>query len=94
MGYEPIQLIDKNAKTDEFFDFLHQKIKAAGTQTAFARQVGISKQYLSDILSRRRKPGKKLLKRLGFQCVVSYIPLNNASTPTSRPKKLQAKIRR
>jgi hypothetical protein len=65
--------------TDEFVDFLHQQIKAAGTQTAFARQVGITGQNLSDILSRRRKPGKKLLKGLGFQCVVSYIPLPDAS---------------
>ena len=65
--------------TDEFLDFLQQKVNDAGTQIEFARQTGISGQYLSDILCRHKKPGRKLLNGLGFKRVVSYIPNNDAS---------------
>ncbi len=39
-------------------DFLHEKIKDAGTKVAFARQMGISGQYLNDVLRSHHKPGK------------------------------------
>ncbi len=52
--------------------YLKQELEKAGTQKAFARQCGISEQYLTDILKRRREPGEKLLKALKIKRVITY----------------------
>ena len=41
-------------------------------QVAVAAELGISAQYLSDVLHERRKPGKKILAALGMERVVIY----------------------
>ena len=47
---------------------LHKAIaKAGGTQTAFAKQHGISLAYVNDVLQGRRKPGQKILDALGLE---------------------------
>lgn len=43
------------------------------TQKALAREWRISPQYLSDVLLGRRKPGPKILKRLGLK--QGYVPV-------------------
>jgi hypothetical protein len=45
---------------------------AARTQEAVAHELGISKQYLCDLLSRRRQPGGKVLQALKLKRVVIY----------------------
>jgi DNA-binding transcriptional regulator YdaS (Cro superfamily) len=47
-------------------------IKAEGSQKAFARRVGLSESYLSDILNRRREISPRILKFLGLERVVTY----------------------
>jgi transcriptional regulator with XRE-family HTH domain len=42
------------------------------TQAALAAELGITPAYLSDILNFRREPGRRVLKALGLQKVVSY----------------------
>lgn len=37
------------------------------TQKDFAQTIGISQQYLNDVLRRRRAPGPKLLRWLGLE---------------------------
>lgn len=47
-------------------------VKTAGSQMAFAREAGISTQYLSDVLRGRRDPGEKILKWFGLEAIVFY----------------------
>lgn len=42
------------------------------TQKALAQKIGISPQYLADILDGRRAPGKKVLTFLGYEKVICY----------------------
>lgn len=43
-----------------------------GTQSALANKIGISEQYLSDIISKRRDPGAAVLKFLKIEKVNVY----------------------
>ena len=58
----------------EFLEFLSKEVMAAGGQTLYAVKVGISKQYLNDILKGRKEPGMKLLKAIGYKKIVTYVP--------------------
>lgn len=53
---------------------LRTAVRAAGNQQAYAAQIGISGQYLSDVLRGRREIGSKILDVLGLEKVVSYRP--------------------
>ena len=43
-----------------------------GTQKAAAERMGVSQQYLSDVLNENREPGALILDALGLERVVSY----------------------
>jgi DNA-binding transcriptional regulator YdaS (Cro superfamily) len=53
-------------------EMINIAIQIAGSQKAFAKQVGISQQYLTDTLRGRRAIGTKLLKWFDLERVVSY----------------------
>ena len=57
---------------DRLRKMLRIGVQVDGTQQAFARRIGISEQYLSDILKGRREPGAKVLKYFGLERVVGY----------------------
>lgn len=42
------------------------------TKQETAKRLGVSPQYLSDIIAKRREPGPKILKALGYTKVVAY----------------------
>lgn len=44
------------------------------TQAAAARAMRVSPQYLHDVLEARREPGKKILRALKWEKVVTYQP--------------------
>ena len=46
---------------------LHAEAAKLGEQRLLAKQLGISSQYLSDILNGRREPGEKVLAALGIK---------------------------
>lgn len=48
------------------------------TQAAVARQLGISKQYLCDILAGRREPGPLVLDAMDLERRVAYFPTNGS----------------
>lgn len=56
----------------ELLDYLRTAIQQAGSQQAFARQHGISAQYISDVLRGRREIGAKIAQALGYERVVRY----------------------
>lgn len=39
-------------------------MRAAGTQSAYAEQIGASEQYVSDVLRGARRPGRRILQAL------------------------------
>ena len=56
----------------EVLDRIAARIRVAGSQKAAAAALGISAQYLTDILNGRREPGPKMLKALGLERISSY----------------------
>lgn len=57
---------------DRLREMIQIGVTVDGSQKAFAKRVGISEQYLSDILKGRREPGAKLLNYFGLERVVGY----------------------
>lgn len=51
---------------------IEQIIRERGTNKAAAQFLGVSQQYLSDLLKGRRDPGVKILSKLGLQSRVIY----------------------
>ena len=60
-----IELIDVIA-------LLKKRCEDAGSQRAFAETNGISPQYITDVLRRKREPGAMILDALGLEKVVTY----------------------
>jgi len=54
---------------------LRAQIKEYGSQAKFAGYVGVSPQYLNDVLKGHRAPGTKLLKALGYELVREIRPV-------------------
>ena len=42
------------------------------SQAAWAKEHGISQAYVSDVINRRREPGKAILEALGLERVITY----------------------
>lgn len=64
LRYESVDLID----------FFNQLVARHGSQKETAKYLGISQQYLTDLIRGRRLPGEDLLDRMGLQKVVLYFP--------------------
>lgn len=55
---------------EEVRDILRKAID--GNASAWARPLGISQAYVSDVLAGRREPGDKILQALKLEKVVTY----------------------
>jgi hypothetical protein len=53
-------------------NLLRLACRQAGGARAWARQHGISEQYVSDVLNARRDPGESILRPLGLVRIVRY----------------------
>jgi transcriptional regulator with XRE-family HTH domain len=62
----------KQLTYDELIALLRRRIKECGSQKDFAAVAGISAQYVSDVLHRRREPGEAILSALKLEKVVTY----------------------
>lgn len=51
---------------------LRELVNRMSSQKALAEKIGISEQYLTDILKERRKPGPKVIQFLGYEYVEAY----------------------
>lgn len=71
MGIMPRGYIDLG----NLLAILHLIVVRHGSQKDAAKALGISAQYLNDVLLKRREPGEKLLRALGYQRVVLYTPI-------------------
>jgi hypothetical protein len=57
---------------DDLRDMLREMARPT-TDAALAKQLGLSPQYLCDVLLGRREPGPKLLRALGLRKEVRYV---------------------
>lgn len=55
---------------------LNAAVRAAGGQTAFAKQHGLTKQNVSQALSSKRPPPPVILKALNLRKVTGYVLTN------------------
>jgi hypothetical protein len=62
---------------------LMKKIQGEKTNTEFAAELGISKQYLTDMYSGRKAPSDNVSSQLGFQQKIEtrYIPSSAGRCP-------------
>lgn len=71
---------------DEVLAALRLKCDEAGSQNAWAQAVGVTGAYVSDVLNKRREPGKSILDPLGLEKRVTYEPklqTNRSRNPKS-----------
>jgi DNA-binding transcriptional regulator YdaS (Cro superfamily) len=57
---------------DQVLALLRRQCDEAGGQAAWAKAVGVSPSYVSDVLVGRREPGAGILRHLGLVRVVTY----------------------
>jgi hypothetical protein len=75
---------------------LMKKIQGEKTNTEFAAEIGISKQYLTDIYNRRKVPSDTVSSALGYtpQVETRYLPsataANQEATRAASPAKPKA----
>ena len=51
---------------------LKERARAIGSQKRLALQLGVSQQYLSDVIHGRRMPNAKILRAMGLELVPCY----------------------
>ena len=58
----------------EFVDYVREKAKQRplGSVNKAAKAWGLSQSYLSAIVNRKRTPGPKILRALGYEVVADY----------------------
>lgn len=57
----------------ELYAVIRREVQAAGGQSAFARKLGISAAYVSQIVNAHREPSDAVLARIGLRRVVRYM---------------------
>jgi transcriptional regulator with XRE-family HTH domain len=62
----------------QFLDFIRERMRGR-SQRDFAEEMGVSPQFLCDVLLHRRTPGPKLLKGLQVEELVLYRPMRRKS---------------
>lgn len=54
----------------EVFAAIKRMVDAAGSQAAFARQAGVTPQYVSQVLNAQKPPSDDLLAAVGLRRIV------------------------
>lgn len=62
----------------EVFGAIRTACRASGSQSAWAASIGITPQYLSDVLNCRRDPSMTILRAIGLRRVVTYVGMGKA----------------
>jgi transcriptional regulator with XRE-family HTH domain len=62
----------KRLTLQDVIELIRGEAEKTGSQKELAKKLGVSAQYISDILNGRREPGDAILKPLGLHKVVTY----------------------
>lgn len=62
----------KTYTLQELVALLEAEVKQSESQKETAKKLGVSAQYLGDVLSSKREPGKKILDALKLRKVIKY----------------------
>jgi DNA-binding phage protein len=52
---------------------LRRAVKLAGSMSAYARQIGVTRQYIHAVLSGKQQPGPAILDALGYDAVTKLV---------------------
>jgi len=52
---------------------LKKAVKLAGSMSAYAREIGVTRQYIHAVLSGKQQPGPAILDALGYDAVTKLI---------------------
>ena len=74
-----VRLMSTSLSADEMRDLLRRTAEAAASQSACAKALGVSAQYLHDCLRGRREIGKSIAAPLGYVPVTIYVPLKESA---------------
>lgn len=74
-GSEPKIMTKKQLELIHIISALRQLVEVEGSQAEAAKQLGVSAQYLSDVLTHKREPGAKILNAMGWKAKTIYVPL-------------------
>jgi DNA-binding transcriptional regulator YdaS (Cro superfamily) len=69
----------KQIPEKKVIDLVRLGIQIEGSQKAYAKRVGLSESYLSDVLNQRRDISPRILKHLGLERVVYYRRIDGGS---------------
>lgn len=59
-------------------NILRHRCEAAGSQSAWARANGVKRQYVSQVLAGKQRPGAAILRALGYEARISYLQVPRA----------------
>ena len=62
---------------DEVLEILRSEVIDVGSQQKLAKMIGISKQYLNDVLHRRRGITEPILQFVGMSKITFYVSKHN-----------------
>jgi transcriptional regulator with XRE-family HTH domain len=65
--------MSRTLKTQDVINLLKKQVGIDGSQEQVAFSLGVSPQYLSDVLNGRREPGKKIYEAMGLERVVMFV---------------------
>jgi DNA-binding phage protein len=52
---------------------LRRAVKLAGSMSAYAREIGVTRQYIHAVLTGKQEPGPKILDALGLRVVKTTV---------------------
>jgi L-lactate utilization protein LutB len=68
----------KTMNTDEVLELFREHVAAVGGQAEWARQHGITRQYVNQVVA-GQKPGPPMLRALGLVRREVYVPVEQAT---------------
>lgn len=63
--------MELNSRTLNFLSVIRFECSKRGTAKDFARELGISQQYLSDLMNGKREPSDAILAKFGLKWVIA-----------------------
>lgn len=75
--------IDGILNADDMLSEVKRWVAASGSQKKAAKLLGVSEQYMTDVLKGRREVGPTLAEALGYDKIVMFSPMANKNKTPS-----------